>query len=156
MLTFSTAGEEEKSIIFWGRMMKIIMNEPMRRTHWTFCSARSPCTGGALAPAAPTSRSSPSSWQSSWPGSLWAGARRGFLSPPRCPGQTETLWSSSVLLDWPKPRNENTLLHTVILSFLVTLQTSCKMRRSCTRSAWAIFFLPLRYFQFAPGWEGML
>lgn len=97
----------------------------MTRTHWTSCSARSPCTVGALAPAAPTSRSSPSSWRSSWRGSLWAGGQRGFLSPPRCPDQTATLWSSSVSPDWPKIRKEHTLLHLVIISFLVTLQTSC-------------------------------
>lgn len=65
------------------------------------CSARSPCRGDALAPAAPTFHSSQSNWQSSWPESLSAGARRGSLSPPRCQGPTARLWSSSAWLGWP-------------------------------------------------------
>lgn len=91
----------------------------MKRTHWTSGSARSPCTVGALAPAAPTSRSSRSSWRSSWRGSLWAGGQRGFLSPPRCPDQTATLWSSSVSPDWPEIRKEHARTYT--LSLLVFL-----------------------------------
>lgn len=71
------------------------------RTHWTSCSARSLGRAGALAPAAPTSRSSPSNWQSFWPKSLWADVQTGSRWPPRCPDPTVMLVSSSEWPDWP-------------------------------------------------------
>lgn len=73
----------------------------IQSSHLTSCSARFLCRVDALAPAAPTSRSSQSNWQSSWRESLSAGGRTGFLSPLRCRDPTARLWSSFVSPDWP-------------------------------------------------------
>ena len=78
-----------------------MQKEEKSNAYWISCYAHFLCRVDALAPAAPTSRSSRSNWQSSWRESLWAGARRGFLSPLHCPDQTARPWSSSVSPDWP-------------------------------------------------------
>lgn len=74
--------------------------------YWISCSARFLCRVDAPSPAAPTSRSSRSNWQSSWRESLWAVARRGSRSPLRCPDRTARPWSSSVSPDWPAKGTE--------------------------------------------------
>lgn len=101
MLTFSTTRKGEN--VSYQQTIKNpwTKTKSNKSSHWISCSAHSLCRVGALAPAAPTSRSSQSNWRSSWRESLSAVGRRGFLSPPHCPDQTARPWSSSVSLDWP-------------------------------------------------------
>lgn len=115
-------------------------NQSRGWTHWTCGSARTPCRVGAPVPAAPTSRSSRNSWRSSWRGSPWAGGRRGFLSPPRCPDQTATLWSSSGSQDWPSTQRTHGILH---WSGIRVNPVHVHVGPS--------LFLPPRYSQLAPG-----
>lgn len=112
MLTFSTEKKTEKGIFIIQNNITIEFRyknkekSQIKSAYWISCSAHFLCRVDALAPAAPTSRSSPSNWQSSWRESLSAGGRTGSLSPPHCPDQTARPWSSSVLPDWPRNRKE--------------------------------------------------